>query len=1065
MATKKLIIEAEVNTEQLDKATAKLGELKKLSNKISIQYDIDGKPLDVVIDKTLNLQQQVKVLTSELRKTKEGTAEFTLLSSKLNNTKDDLARVNTKSRELFATFALIPGPIGEIFGKLNGVIGLLKTFSGFSVKDFGNQFKEFGKDIDNIYNAIFGLNKQIDQTTNSLTNNTSAQQDNSDVQQDNSDSIDESTTATNAGTVANNQQTDSIKKQQVEVIKATANIDNYTEVYGRLSDAGYGWEIVSKEVNDAVEITGANITDLDGKTKFYTTNQLGLIDVTKDLTDEVLKENNAVKVLDKAIDNATKQTKALSVAEEIAIFTTNALNIALKAIGIGFIIALVAGLVDGLIELGKYLLFSKDKFEDFTNATKKGNLALEEAKNRVSQVGVAFEEAAKGTITKQKALEVYNSILGGTIGQAKTLEEAERLYKENTANYIKATGLRAEATELYSIAAQKAARALSGEDIKTTFWEDVGNSLLSLGNVTKMATLSTETSLKKSLGFVDDSNKLREKANKLTEEALKLEVKYKPKTDDKKPDIAKIENDNKAANALLLKLKQENSVNILNEERKKQDAQLKIDKENEEREINNLKLSKDKEELRAKLLEQIRVKYGLKVIDLNQKRQEEDNKNFDESQKKIKEYNDKVFEIMNAADESEIGRNKATLERKYRDDVDALQKDTNFKIQSKIEQERILTLLDKAKNQAIQKLDDDEAQKGRDKNLKRLDDDLKLLDVKNKALIQGTKGFFDNQRAILLAANQKELADLADKAIKEKLTKQQVKDEKEAIDKAYLAALKDIAAQELQVLLGQVQASLGVVQTALGDFSKVAQLSQQVDFERATKKYIAQNELDKKTITNQEQLEKKLLANKKAFAKEEDEIKRKSFEENKKIQIAQAIIATLQSAVGAFSSLIAIPVVGPVLAPIAAAAALVFGYRQVDLIKKTQYQSSLALSESESSGGGSSSKPNYGKNYADGGLIGGKRHAQGGTMIEAEQGEAIMTRGAVTQFAPLLSLMNQAGGGTSFNSNLMTTRQDNPILSNPAQEQAPLIVKTYVVSQELTTEAHRQARLKNLSTI
>lgn len=1064
MATKKLIIEAEVNTEQLDKATAKLGELKKLSNKISIQYDIDGKPLDVVIDKTLNLQQQVKVLTSELRKTKEGSAEFTLLSSKLNNTKDDLARVNTKSRELFATFALIPGPIGEIFGKLNGVIGLLKTFSGFSVKDFGNQFKEFGKDIDNIYNAIFGLNKQIDQTTNSLSNNTSAQQDNSDVQQDNTDSIDEGTTATNAGTVANNQQTDSIKKQQVEYVKATANIDNYTQVYGKLVDAGYGFEIVSKEVNDAVEITGANITDLDGKTKFYTTNQIGLIDVTKDLTDEVLKENNAVKVLDKAIDNATKQTKALSVAEEIAIFTTNALNIALKAIGIGFIIALVAGLVDGLIELGKYILFSKDKFEDFTNATKKGNLALEEAKNRVSEVGVAFEQAAKGTITKQKALEVYNSILGGTIGQAKTLEEAERLYKENTANYIKATGLRAEATELYSIAAQKAAKALSGEDIKTTFWEDVGNSLLSLGNVTKMATLSTETSLKKSLGFVDESNKLREKANKLTEEALKLEVKYKPKTDDKKPDIAKIENDNKAANALLLKLKQENSVNILNEERKKQDAQLKIDKENEEREINNLKLSKDKEELRAKLLEQIRVKYGLKVIDLNKKRQEEDNKSFDESQKKIKEYNDKVFEIMNAADESEIGRNKATLERKYRDDVDALQKDTEFQKQSKIEQERILTLLEKAKNQAIQKLDDDDAQNKRDKNLKRLDDELKFLQIRGDALIEGTKRFYDNQRAILKTAEKKELADLEDRAIKEVLTEQQIADAKEEIRKKYLKMAKDITQQELQNILQAAQATLGVAQTIAQDIGKVAQIEQQVAMEEATKRYIKQNELDKKTITNQEQLDAKLLENKKKFAQEEDDIKRKAFEENKKIQIAQAIIATLQSAVGAFSSLIATPFVGPVIAPIAAAAALVFGYKQVAAIKKTQYQSSLDLSASETSGG-SSSKTNYGKNYADGGLIGGKRHAQGGTMIEAEQGEAIMTRGAVTQFAPLLSLMNQAGGGTSFNSNLMTTRQDNPILSNPAQEQAPLIVKTYVVSQELTTEAHRQARLKNLSTI
>ena len=153
---------------------------------------------------------------------------------------------------------------------------------------------------------------------------------------------------------------------------------------------------------------------------------------------------------------------------------------------------------------------------------------------------------------------------------------------------------------------------------------------------------------------------------------------------------------------------------------------------------------------------------------------------------------------------------------------------------------------------------------------------------------------------------------------------------------------------------------------------------------------------------------------------------------------------------------------GPALGAVAAAAALVFGYKQVDLSKKTSYQSSLALSESETP---TAPRKNLGRNYEKGGMIGGKRHAEGGTLIEAEKGEAIMTRGAVTQFAPLLSLMNQAGGGASFNSNLMTTRQDNPILNNPAQEQAPLIVKTYVVSQELTTEAHRQARLKNLSTI
>jgi hypothetical protein len=106
-----------------------------------------------------------------------------------------------------------------------------------------------------------------------------------------------------------------------------------------------------------------------------------------------------------------------------------------------------------------------------------------------------------------------------------------------------------------------------------------------------------------------------------------------------------------------------------------------------------------------------------------------------------------------------------------------------------------------------------------------------------------------------------------------------------------------------------------------------------------------------------------------------------------------------------------------------------------------------------------------GRGYAEGGLIGGKRHSQGGTMIEAERGEAIMTRGAVTMFAPMLSMMNQMGGGVSFSSNLSTARPDMPLVSNPSQEQQPLIVKTYVVENEMTSTQQKQARLKDLSTL
>jgi hypothetical protein len=83
-------------------------------------------------------------------------------------------------------------------------------------------------------------------------------------------------------------------------------------------------------------------------------------------------------------------------------------------------------------------------------------------------------------------------------------------------------------------------------------------------------------------------------------------------------------------------------------------------------------------------------------------------------------------------------------------------------------------------------------------------------------------------------------------------------------------------------------------------------------------------------------------------------------------------------------------------------------------------------------------------------------------MIEADSGEAIMTRGAVTLFSPLLSAMNQMGGGTSFGSTMVSS-YDKP--KTDRENEQPFIVKTYVVENEMTSIQHRQARLKDLSTL
>ena len=62
--------------------------------------------------------------------------------------------------------------------------------------------------------------------------------------------------------------------------------------------------------------------------------------------------------------------------------------------------------------------------------------------------------------------------------------------------------------------------------------------------------------------------------------------------------------------------------------------------------------------------------------------------------------------------------------------------------------------------------------------------------------------------------------------------------------------------------------------------------------------------------------------------------------------------------------------------------------------------------------------------FAAGGLVGGRRHSQGGTMIEAEQGEFVMNRSAVDSIGiENLNRMNRGGGGAinvSFNGNVLS---------------------------------------------
>ena len=125
-------------------------------------------------------------------------------------------------------------------------------------------------------------------------------------------------------------------------------------------------------------------------------------------------------------------------------------------------------------------------------------------------------------------------------------------------------------------------------------------------------------------------------------------------------------------------------------------------------------------------------------------------------------------------------------------------------------------------------------------------------------------------------------------------------------------------------------AAAGQMLTALSDMNAAHEANQLLKIENKYAGELAAAEGD-------EEATKEILKRKEAEA---DKIRKKAFESNKKLQIASAIVTGIQSAMAAFGSLAGIPVVGPVLGGLAAAASAVTTAMQIQTIKNTQFEGS-----------------------------------------------------------------------------------------------------------------------------
>ena len=937
------------------------------SKKILLEFDIDNKDVKIAGEETMNLVQKTRILRKELQKTREGTVEFEILRKKIGDTEDQFARVNVKSRDFFGVLSTLPGPVGQFGSSISSVVETLKVFSSFSFGDIKNSLVDIADDVTDVVNNFFGLNKATkevgDVTKQATTENNTFKQ-----------SLIDGTTQTAANQSAVESQTRTIEKAIVE--QKTLN------------------EVIHNAANaNSVQMRAFNALTEEQKKALLSTRNL--------------TQANAAAAVSFEGASATaaffgRTLVAVGVSAKAATVAVRTLDLVLKSIGIGLLIAAVAYLITKLIEW-------TTSTEEADAANKALNETIKEQEMLLSLNLKAIDAATKANITRAK-------IAG------KTEEEILEIQKQGGRDRL--AELRRNDDDIYKLLQETTKNTLLTEEQKNEQLEKI-----------------REKYRKSGQDIIDQIN-----AN----EQIELDGQLSIITAKRQKAQQKQQDDTKQALKKLKDLRDENFAIQLKDERDKALAQLRVEKENEDMAIADLKI---KAELRGKLLAEVKERYRLKTIETNKKFDDLEAKAFLAFLQKTEDT--RIAAIADAQQREE----EARANKLYFDKI-AYTQDTEFQKKSIEEQNEIFKNLEIAFQEDIQKIRDEyyikDKERRREEFLLAADNQTKIKEnelAANQIRLQQQQDFstvwltnlketYNENFVSLRDAYQKEYDEVNTQLTAQRTQLQQDYDNKKIAKDTYASQLKEIDAK--------------IQENNQEQFDRNRQLDQlEIDAKRANADALLQ--IGSNLVGLLGEIGKKSRALQKAAAITEA-----------LVSIARIVIDT-QRAIIAFSASVA--PLGPAGVPIAAAYAVkskIAAGIAIATVIASGINKINDINESDTGQGGEQAKPsgpNYGRNYAQGGMIGGRRHAQGGTMIEAEAGEAIMTRGAVTMFGPLLSMMNQAGGGTSFNQNLMTSSPDRPKVENPAVDQSPAIIKTYVVEGELTNAQQRQARLKDLSTL
>jgi len=248
-------------------------------------------------------------------------------------------------------------------------------------------------------------------------------------------------------------------------------------------------------------------------------------DNTSDLTDEVTKNGGAMAILNQLTGGLAQQFKDSYEAVALSTKGLSGFRKALIATGVGAAVVAIGLLIENWDKLKEMITSTTAAQKAYKESIDKIVGSVGEMQTKLSKATDQIELAKKGIVDKDEALKLYNESLGEAVGYAESLEQAEALLVANANTVITITKLKAQAEVLYAKAAEGRAKVIAGdESLKASFWQQLGNSILSLGSPMGALIRNAESASNNLKAVVDESIKLEAAAADIQRQIAETEA-------------------------------------------------------------------------------------------------------------------------------------------------------------------------------------------------------------------------------------------------------------------------------------------------------------------------------------------------------------------------------------------------------------------------------------------------------------------------------------------------------------------------------------------------------------